>query len=147
MAAMGATVVVLALAASPVSEILPNELVYDVQKAWDAAYSSDSIAAAREAALLYTRIWLAHYFRGDFIDESPFDQDLIVSRGLYILAEDTRVFYLPTESATTNPVVCVSINHAFNQSHDLEDLREEEFNDLIMGRCICRNCPDTTRFS
>ncbi|KAK8136746.1 hypothetical protein PG984_004686 [Apiospora sp. TS-2023a] len=133
MAAMGAAVV-LALATSPVTASTPEELYDEVRKAWSVAFASDSIDAAREAALLDTRIWLAHYFRGDFIDEGPFDQPLIVWRGIYILPEDTRVFYLPAESATTTPVVCVSINHNFFLSHDQHGLSNEDMQALENGQ-------------
>lgn len=125
MAAMGATVV-LALAMSPVRADIPKELAEEVQKAWVFACFSDPIAAAREAALLDTRLWLAYYFRGDFIDEGPFDQPLVVFKGLHILPEDTRVFYLPAESATTTPVVCVSINLVLPCSPGYNELRRYE---------------------
>ncbi|KAK7953525.1 hypothetical protein PG988_014219 [Apiospora saccharicola] len=133
MAALGATVV-LALATSPVRATVPRKLDDEVEKAWGVACYSDSIAAAREAALLDTRLWLAHYFRGDFIEEGPFDQPLVVNRGLHILAEDTRVFYLPAESATTTPVVCVSINQALCRSPDQKNLRKEDIDALKNGQ-------------
>ncbi|KAK8058884.1 hypothetical protein PG994_009332 [Apiospora phragmitis] len=46
---------VAALAVSPLGTNMPRELYEEVDKAWDRAFASDSIAAAREASLLETR--------------------------------------------------------------------------------------------
>ncbi|KAK7966913.1 uncharacterized protein PG986_001190 [Apiospora aurea] len=110
MAATGITVIV-ALAASQVDGNIPRGHVDEIDRAWDSAYATNSIIAARAATLLETRLWLSHYFRGDFVDEGPFDRPVLISRGVHILPDDTRVLYLPAENTATIPVVCVNLNH------------------------------------
>ncbi|KAK8034844.1 hypothetical protein PG993_009839 [Apiospora rasikravindrae] len=124
MAATGTTVVV-ALAASPMDGNVPRGHVHEIHQAWKSAFTTDSIVAARAATLLETRLWLHHYFRGDFIDEGTFDRPLLISRGVHILPEDTRVFYLPAENSATIPVVCVSLNHNMEHNPKLNISRAE----------------------
>ncbi|KAK6850099.1 hypothetical protein PG995_013932 [Apiospora arundinis] len=125
MAGLGTTTVVAALAASSIGAAVPEEYVEEVSEALRKGFESNSVTAFREAQLLSTRLWLNHYFWGDFLDEGTLGRDLVIFDGVYILDEDTRVLYLPAENAAIIPVVCVSINHA---------LRITTLSDLDMGK-------------
>jgi hypothetical protein len=120
--------VVLALAHKPLDTTMPAEKKDKLNDIWQAAFRLDSIAKAREAAWQSTEAWLAHYFRGTFIDEGSLKEDMVIARGLYIPAADTRIFWLPPENRYTTPTVCLSLNFAWRAS--LEDCSSMTDKDL-----------------
>ncbi|KAI0127430.1 hypothetical protein BJ170DRAFT_372200 [Xylariales sp. AK1849] len=119
--------VIVALAHKPLSASIPPEQEKASSDGWRAALRSGSLARTREVAWLATGRWLSHYFRGTFIDEGPLDEDILISRGLYIAAADTRVYWLPPEDRLTTPTVCLAVNYAWRASlEEVWDLTREE---------------------
>ncbi|KAH8653515.1 hypothetical protein BX600DRAFT_515782 [Xylariales sp. PMI_506] len=122
-----ASAVVVALACKPIDTTTPPEVREQADAVWKQALETGSLSLAREAAWMSTLAWLAHYFHGAFADEGPMDQDILVYRGVYIPAADTRIYWLEPGSSLETPTVCVSLNFAWRASlEDCAELSEEE---------------------